>query len=397
MKYTCQINIGLLLAALLGGAAARAQESPFRAASKEFTDEQGQIDYVRPLLALTENKAKFDPDAYRQALATYRSFVGLMPAPKPGAPAAPAGYQLVEALPVLRARAEAATVVLVNEAHDQPAHRAYAQRLLQELRPLGYALLAAEALDPADTAFVRRGVLLGSSGFYTREPAMGRLLRGARAAGYQVFGHEIREDQEREFDDWQRRSNYRDSVQAVNILARLRAQPGAKLVALVGHDHVLEKPRDGLRRLAWYLRQLGGLDALTIDQTTDFAAAPGPTQPQLLTSDGSTPATVGDNAGYVDLQVVHPRLAPVEGRPGWLSAYGLAQPRRVGVMHKAQMYTLVLVYDAQEYKAYGRRAIPLDQCFVHYKQKRVTMYVPQRGQKISVSYYPWPNWDKLPE
>jgi hypothetical protein len=384
---------GILLGAtLLAGAAAAppaaAQVSPFQVASRQFMDSTGRLDYVAPLRSLLAGKPQFDPERYAQALATYCSFVGHPTTAAPG-PAAAGPHVLAEAAPLLAERAQATRVVLLNEAHDQPAHRAYCGQLLRQLAPLGYTLFAVEALDPADTGINQRGFPISSSGFYTCEPTMGKLLRTARQGGFQLVSHEISASQEKEFEDWVRRSNYRDSVQAVNILAALRQHPQAKLVALVGHDHILEKERDGLKRLAAYLRELGSIDPLTIDQTQAYQPAAPQPWPGLLTTDGRTPAVTGDNRGYVDVQIIHPPATAVLGRPGWLFADPAARPVTARVPRPyARQRCLVQLYDRAEYRQYGARAVPLDQCLAGPGQRRVRLAGLAAGRRTVLHYQP---------
>ena len=368
-----------------------AQTSPFQLAAAKFTDGQQQLDYLAPLRALLLARQPLDPSAYEQALATYYSFVGRVASPTPAATRpGPAAFALAAPGTLLPARAQATSVVLINEAHNQPAHRVYCRQLLAQLAPLGYTLFAVEALDPADTAITRRQFPLSTSGYYTSEPNMGKLLRAAAQQGYQVFGHELAESQEREFADWRQRSNYRDSMQALNILRVLRQHPQAKLLALVGYDHVLEKERDGLKRLGAYLRELGGIDPLTIDQTQAYrpAAGPAPTQPTVLVrgQDGP-PATMGSNTGYVDMQVVHPVATQRQGRPSWLFAAVGAAPQVIAIpaRYRAGAH-LVQLFDAQEHRQYGRRAIPLDQCLTRAGQRQVTLFAYEPGRPVTVVY-----------
>jgi hypothetical protein len=370
------------------------QVSPFRTAQTEFKDNAGNLNYVAPLQALhslAANKARVDPDAYAQALATYNSFIGNVSSPAPSTASGPGAYQLVSPLPLIVSHAQAATVVIINEHHNQPGHRAFCQALLTELAPLGYRYFAVEALNPADTAINTRLFPIAASGFYTCEPTMGRLLRVAGAAGFQVIGHELTEAQEKEIADWRQRSNYRDSMQAVNILTVIRQHPQARLVALVGHDHVLEKEREGLKRMATYLRELGHLDPLTIDQTTPYwGAGPTPTEPRVLTKDGHTPVTTGFNGQLVDLQVIHPaKPSLLNGRPAWLASEAAGKPITAKIPAPfAGTQCLAQLYDAAEYKQYGDRAIPLDQYLVAARQKQVFLYALFPRQKVLVRYRP---------
>ncbi|OUJ67053.1 hypothetical protein [Hymenobacter crusticola] len=359
----------------------------FRLAGQHFQNAQQQLNYVAPLQALLSHKAQLEPNMYAQTLATHFSFVGQLPAQT--TKALPAAYQTLPLDSLLLARAQATSMVIINEAHDQPAHRAYCRQLLPQLARLGYSLLAVEALNPSDTAFNQRQYPVATSGYYTCEPAMGNLLRAAAEQGYYVFGHEIRVDQEKELADFNKRQQYRDSLQAVNMLAVLRQHPGAKVVALVGYDHLAEKERSGIKRFATYLRELGQVDPLTIDQTSDYRLPASATRPMVLATAGKVPTVSGEYAGQVDLQVLHPPLTRVQGRPRWLAASmgtkALVQPipaRYVGTA------CLVQLYDQGEYTRQGDKAIPLDQYLTNATQKQVYLFPFASGRAVVVKYRP---------
>ena len=386
MRY--RIFIAALLYAA-GLSETTGQQNPFRLAEKLMLDRDGRLDYVAPLRGLaTANQQAFDSDTYGQALVTYRSFVGKTTPPAPISSTTP--FALTEGGPLLRARARATRVVLINEAHDQPAHRAYCRRLLSQLAPLGYTIFAVEALSPTDTAINKRKFPLSSSGFYTREPNMGKLLRAAFTGGFRVFSHEITAAQNKEFKNWRKSSNYRDSMQAVNVLALLCKNPKAKIVVLVGYDHVLEKEHDGVKRLATYLHELGQLDPLTIDQTMAYRPSQGSPagHPMVLVDRTGRTATIGERQGYVDLQIIHPTERLVQGRPDWL-VMDLRALVRASI---PPLYTgqpcLAQLYDRQEYRRYGEKAIPLDQYLTVAQQQGVRLYGLATGQTVIIRYRP---------
>ena len=298
-------------------------------------------------------------------------------------PEANPAYRLVAVAPLLAARARATSVVILNEAHNQPMHRAYCRQLLAQLAPLGYQYFAVEALDPDATGFNERKFPLSTTGFYTCEPSMGNLLRAAAETGFYVFGHELKSSQEKEFADWRQRSNYRDSMQAVNILAVLRAHPQAKLVALVGYDHVREKEAEGLKRLATYLRELGHLDPLTIDQTQPYPSA-STNSPLVLATAAGVPVVIGQYFQAVDMQVIHPPTTWVNGRPSWLTS-GPAITTSIPAPYLGHP-ALAQLYDQTEYDQYGAQAIPLDQYLTTPTQQRVVLYPHKSARKTVVVY-----------
>lgn len=116
----------------------------------------------------------------------------------------------------------------------------------------------------------------------------------------------------------------------------------------VGDSHNLEKPQvrqgDTVRWMALRLRELTGLDPLTIDQTAGLptgdaqrddpvrravVAAHQPQVPSVLQDGQGQPVRVTPFQRN-DLQVFHPDPVPVGGRPGWLSGGGRV-PARVQV------------------------------------------------------------------
>ena len=365
-----------------------AQQNPFRLAGNLFLSPEGKMDYVAPLRGLADAKQQsFDSDIYSQVLETYNSFVGKL-TPVQASPLATT-YALAEVGPLLVERARTTSVVLINEAHNQPAHRAYCRQLLRQLAPLGYTLFAVEALSPSETKINERKFPIATSGFYTCEPNMGKLLREACESGFHVWSHEVTAAQNKDFSDWKKDTNYRDSMQAVNMLAVLRKNPKAKLVALVGYDHVLEKERGGVKRLATYLHELGHLDPFTIDQTQAYCSAQGPPaiRPLALVGRDGRPAAIGERQGYVDMEVIHPPATLVQGRPAWLAA---GASDKVFTTPIPAPYVgrrcLAQLYDQQEYQQYGDKAIPLDQYFTTTQHQNTRLFGLASGRASIIKY-----------
>ena len=389
-SFILALAAGLLQLIHLGAAPAQtAPQSPFQLAEKLVLSPKGNLDYVAPLRGLAANQQAFDSDSYRQALETYDSFVGKLTPVVPTRPAKP--YALAEVGPLLAAGARATSVVLINEAHNQPAHRAYCRQLLRQLAPLGYSFFAVEALYPTDTKINEQKFPLAASGYYVREPNMGKLLRAACAGGFQVVSHEITAAQEKEFANGVQRSNHRDSMQAVNLLAVLRKNPNAKIVALVGYDHVLKKERDGVKRLATYLRELGHLDPFTVDQTQAYRPTQGPpvARPLAVVTLKGRLATIGERQGCVDMEIVHPAETLVQGRPTWLGAIASDQvvTARIPAPYAGHR-CLAQLYDQQEYQQYGDKAIPLDQYLTAPPFQKVRLFGLDSGRATLIKYRP---------
>ncbi|MEJ8803234.1 hypothetical protein [Pontibacter sp. H249] len=365
-----------------------AQQSPFSGAFERFTDAKGNLNYVAPLKYLQDNEASFDKWAYEQAFATYQSFVGATDNTKNSFlldKGLEGNVQLADPFAVIMSKARNASLILLNEAHHVPAHRAFAATMLDSLYAAGYTILSLEALSEEDTAVNSRKYPVASSGFYTREPVFANFIRAALAKGFKVVGHEIRSNQEKQLSDPVARSNYRDSLQAVNLLATSKANPQAKVFGYVGYDHILEKERDKYKRLGAYLQE-ANVDALTIDQVTTCSCAK-VNSPAVLTSDGANPVTIGAKKGYVDIQVVHPPVALAGGRPHWLIN---TQTKKATWVQVPRQYkgkkVLVQVYNKTEFEAEGERAIPVDQFLVDDNQSRVRVMVPETLKQTRVQF-----------
>ncbi len=365
-----------------------AQQSPFRGAYERLTDAKGNLNYVAPLKYLKANEASFDKGAYEQALATYQSFVGATDSTKNNFlldKGLAENAQMADPFAVIMPKARNTSVVLINEAHHVPAHRAFAATLLDSLYAAGYTVLSLEALSEEDTAINSRKYPVASSGFYTKEPAFANFIRAALAKGFKVVGHEIRSSQEKEIADPMARSNYRDSLQAVNLLATIKANPEAKVLGYVGYDHILEKERDKYKRLGAYLRD-ANVDALTIDQVTTCSCVKG-NSPVALTSGGINPVTIGSKKDFVDIQVVHPFAASAGPRPRWLTEDPTKRATKVPLPQQYRgKKVLVQVYSKAEFEAEGRRAIPVDQFLVDGNQKQVHAMVPTTVKRVQVHY-----------
>jgi hypothetical protein len=303
--------------------------------------------------------------------------------------------QVRDAVREIAARAVHARVVILNEAHNSPRDRAFALEVARALRPLGYKLLAMEALsnhpDPAESeramaALVTDGFPRSRTGHYLRDPLFGDFLRQALALGYRPFAYEdagssgagtVLEQIAR-----------REQSQAENLASVLRRHPGERLFVYVGYSHAAEAPvaRPGGQAewMAMRLKRMTGIDPLTIDQTVidetsarrrayrDLVAPRLRGRPGILFT-GGQPLVEGEYAGGVDLQVVHPPLRLIRGRPEWMRRIGRRPvdiPRR---LLPERGRRLVQAFAAGE----PADATPLDQVIVEAGQPAPPLLLPR--------------------
>ncbi|WP_174280224.1 hypothetical protein [Sphingomonas bacterium] len=302
-----------------------------------------------------------------------------------------------DALAEIVARARRTRVVVLNEDHGQPRGRAFGLAVARALRPLGYRVLALETLeanpDPALAArrlagLIRDGYPRQVSGYYTADPVFGDFVRQALAMGYRPLACEqIPTERLADPDD---QIVARELAQATHLAAALRAEPSAKMFVYVGFGHVAEAPAQpgATPWMAARLKVMTGIDPLTIDQVAlaedpsdkrgdGYAViADRATGRSVVLFTGAKPLVVGQYAGAVDLQVVHPRVRHIAGRPDWLLGMG-RQPTPVPPTLLPHAGTrLVQAFLASE----AADAIPIDQVLVTAGRPAPSLMLPPRAR-----------------
>lgn len=293
---------------------------------------------------------------------------------------------LLEASAVIAELARSTRVVILNENHDTPCQRAFASRVATTLRPLGYDTLALEALAtvPPDTAaeLRRRGYPQYGDGFYIRDPAFGNFLRIALKVGYEPLAYEFDASQGAEA----RPVISREQGQALNLARYLAEHPGAKLFVYSGGGHLAEKPlEDGSKMMGEWLRELTGIDPLTIDQNqlqgnstlrrslTDRTL----TYETIPFIDGK-PLVLGNMAGRVDLQVLAASIARDRGRPSCLAGQN-RQLRQFKMPENNNRGRILL-------QAFGlldtENAVPIDQTVVTSEMSHASLFLSDDAVRI---------------
>ena len=164
------------------------------------------------------------------------------------------------ALDTILSEARGHKLVMFNENHYAPRHRALLVRLLQGLRKEGFNTLALEALGAGQDSVLNApgGFPTLATGFYTREQHYNRLIHTARRMGFRFVAYE---SQDAGID--------REVGQAVHLYDKTFGQDTAsRVVVLAGFDHILEREtKRGRRWLAKVFRDKYHIDPLTISQT----------------------------------------------------------------------------------------------------------------------------------
>lgn len=208
-------------------------------------------DSLAELLSTTKSMIGLHRDA--ESLSISRAGTETTALPE-GAITLPAAEAIVEV-------AKSHRVVMLNEAHTIARTRLLTYELLAPLRKAGYTHLAMETLTDFDP-IQQRGYPTQQSGFYSREPVFGEIIRQALALGYVLVPYEYQSE------DTGRQA--RETGQADKLAALLRNHPDARLLVHAGHGHISKeagsKP-DDVRLMAHELKRLTGIEPLSIEQT----------------------------------------------------------------------------------------------------------------------------------
>lgn len=317
--------------------------------------------YLAPLVA-AERAAEAHKQAFElQQLGMQRAFAGdtegaiaavdaqrpPVSAPPPNALAALADARAEDAIEAIVAQARTRRVVILNEAHHVPMHRAFAMRLAAALRRIGYAYLAAETFSGDDAGVPAPGQVTTATGFFTREPTFANFVNAALADGWKLVPYDVVKPP-KPGQDWMESIRAREQGGADNLVERIfKKDKDAKVFIYAGYSHAFKSVSGATGDVDWMaerLRRATGLDVLSVDQTEFYAhpdrAAEHPLYAGLLAAfpaeapfvlrapDGRY-AVLGLAQGRVDMQVIYPRYAAHDGRPDWLRTLAGRSPRPI--------------------------------------------------------------------
>lgn len=161
-----------------------------------------------------------------------------------------AAYQPVPATDYISNEAKKTRLLIINEAHHIPRHRAFVETLLPDLYKLGYNFLGIETLGYRDTSLLQRKYPILISGTYSKEPCFGNFIRTAIQATYTLFPYEAKGEVT---------GKEREIAQAENIKKIMDEHPESKFLIYCGFDHAVEDSTN----TPWILAMAGRLKSLT--------------------------------------------------------------------------------------------------------------------------------------
>ena len=295
-------------------------------------------------------------------------------------------FKPVQAIAALLPTAETAQVVMINEAHHIPQHRAFSIELLKELRKKGFTYFATETLYEQDTGLQERGYPTKDTGFYSQEPVYGHLIRMALQLGYRVIAYEPKT-----FTT----PDERERGQANNLIERvLQDNPKAKLIVHAGYSHIEESGSlVGAITMAQRFKEKSGINPLTIDQTEMTEHSERRYEQSLYryaTERGmvQSPTVFQNSKGKIwsldeqrwDVTVFHPRSRYRNGRPDWLDLNGDRTSYRLP-KDICESNTRCLV--RAKFTSESKDAIPIDQIEVSGRHPTKILLLPQGEFEIT--------------
>jgi hypothetical protein len=167
-------------------------------------------------------------------------------------------YKKITAVNYILEESKKCEILVLNESHHYPSHRAFAASLLLGLKNNGYKYIGIEALTNT-THFYQPVYPNFDLGYYINEPTFGNFIREALRLGFVLFPYEDRTGKS---------DGLREEEQAKNCYQFLKDREPGKVFLYCGYDHNLEGDLAGWgKSMTGRLEELTGLEILTINQT----------------------------------------------------------------------------------------------------------------------------------
>lgn len=290
------------------------------------------------------------------------------------------GARSEDAVEAIARAAQNRRIVILNEANQVSRCRGFAGVLACRLAKEGFNVFAAETfVNTSHPPFAVDALNSGAAvtpalGWYLADPVFAETIRVVRAHGYRFAAYEVRAEQAASAAPGQA-VEVREDAEANNLIANvLSRDPHARVFVYCGFGHVLKTAAaDGQLWFAAKLKAKTGIDPLCITQAwtvppPDPLQEPEavrvvldhfkPSAPIVVHTQSGSPLRLSMPPAGVDVEVYHPRVEPVDGRPGWLATLGRKKVR-FGLPAGFSASGLVQAVPAQE--AHVPNAVPSDQ------------------------------------
>lgn len=260
------------------------------------------------------------------------------------------------------------SIVILNENHSNPQHRAFILDVIKMLHSEGFEYYAAETFG--DGLFTdTQKIGLASDGFYSNEPLFGRLISFTKSSNFSLVKYEQTREQAAPQDaEMKVRIDTREHAQSDNLISELFDEsPTAKVLIHVGHSHVAEKPIRSNKWMAYYLKEKTGINPLTISQTG--CSSPSDKiviAKERVNSEGEALES------YTDFFIGHPPLTFTTNRPDWRRVIG---DREVKIPKAYLDYSENLIVEAR-YLNHPDKAVPVDRLAIRPGETGIPLLLP---------------------
>jgi len=247
-------------------------------------------------------------------------------------------------------------IIIVNEDHNYPSHRIFGMEMLSVLQKTGFKYISLEAfVSDGKTKFIPNK----NNGVYIDEPYFAHFIRKAKDLGFIILGHE----------------NYEDNIdrelgQAKNIMKILENDPEAKIFLYVGQSH-LEKTNNKKKWMAQYLKELSGINPVTINQATVLAN----NKEELMLIPSSSFKEGPDTKSSADYFLVN-RIKPCLQKIYKELPFHSVTLKDLKFERYNQKEILIEVVDYKEYNLIGKSAIPIKRDLVTANGKKISLELP---------------------
>lgn len=311
-------------------------------------------------------------------------------------------YQRRDALETIKSLAGTHQVIMINEEHFSPIHRAFTARLLPVLWAKGFRYLAAETLSEDPAKLSSRGYPVHKTGFYSVDPVFGDMLRTALKLGFKLVSYEHFPNERcvSPADNPDFCQNERERGQAQNLYDRIfKNDPQAKVLVHVGRGHNQKLNLKSWAMMGWHFQQISGIEPFSINQMLSEHSAPRYERPEYRYVTGkwkfNEPIVFQTKAGEFeksygyDLQVYHPRTRYEHGRPVWRRMGGAAKAEKIN-FKKLNLSANNNVFNGNEpllVQAFvvgeNAEAIPVDQIILYPNKEIPVLILPKGHLRIS--------------
>lgn len=278
-----------------------------------------------------------------------------------------AGIEFKDAKKYILDRAKNQPIVMFNESHNKPLHRAFTAAMLEDFYALGFRYLAMETLNQFPNASLRQVNIL--TGHYTCEPIAGELVRKALSMGFALVAYED--------SSAKHTINQREYTQAENLNKIFQKDPSAKMLVLAGGQHVEEgATSDDRIPMAAYFKIVSGIDPLTIDQTTlteqstseygsaiyDYVTKKNAFASSVVLLKNNRSKDLLD-LNLCDIYIMHPPTKYRNGRPTWNAINGLKKETPIQPIYQSLFFVQAFYEKEYSEKTVGG-AVPADQTYI---------------------------------